>query len=654
MAKSHVILDRSRASVCGSRPPHLPQLPQLPPTPPLHDSAHHHNMEAPVQNRRMRTLRACDTCRRRKRKCNGQTPCDTCTEWGYDCYMDGTYCPTPTRSSSSAAARFSRVPLPPPRDRFPSGVSASAGGGSGQTEQIRDVVTQGPISPVINTPESTSASTPGERSHPAAGGGHARSSAIKSLAANSGAAFVRRMGLKLDPANAPRLNLFGWNIGARELASGAPNPSGLPIVGIVSYEDMKKLAEVYMRKVDPCYGFLDQADFYKRLATRWEFGSPCTLYDSVLAGVGALGLLFSERAVKITEILLVEAAKSILESYDGSSAPSVELIIGWLLRVIYMRMTAPPYATWLASCKLIHLIEAAGLHREAADDLTASTNTLDPKIRRRILGVALHQNLWTSYDLGLSRVSLKTDILSLPLRTDLGTGDFTEELLGLLQISINLDPEQEQDDHDLMVALNQILDRGHTKPPSLMAQTNVVLCILRRLHLLNINTSSNLTTRVLQLTRRALEAARTLVEECSPWHHMPNVPFNIITILLELDTYSALAQLPEALETLKLIASAYNTATMREAYATARLLAYLYQKRRSHDAQMLGSLLSRLEFDSDNSSIGGQTVRPNLEEVPFLEELISDIPTLQGFDFEEFLNMDFPGFSEVMDFSGDQ
>ncbi|KAL2811998.1 bicyclomycin resistance protein [Aspergillus granulosus] len=509
---------------------------------------------------------------------------------------------------------------------------------------------QGPVSRAVNTPDTVSSASP-----PAGG---VRSAlpvhgAIRPLTANSGAAFVRKMGLKLDPANAPRLNLFGWNIGARELSSGAPISSNLPIVDIVSWEDMRKLVEVFMRKVDPCYGFLDQLDLSKRLDARWEFGSPWSMYDSVLAGVGALGLLFSERMTKVTEILLVEFAKSMLEGYDGSTAPSVDLIMGWLLRVIYMRMTAPPYATWLASCKLLHLIEAAGLHREAAGDVGVSNHGLNPGVRRRILGMAQHLNMWTSYDLGLSRVCLKTDFLSLPLRTDSGTGDFTEELLGLLPISTSLDPEQEHDDHDLEVALLQILDREHTQPPSIMAQTNVVLCILRRLHLLNINTSSNLTTQVLQLTKRALDSARTMVEDCSPWHHMSNIPFNIITILLELDTYAALGQLPEAIETLRLVASAYNTPTMREAYATARLLVYLYQKRRSHDAQMLGNLLSRLELDSDGSNAGNKNVRTNLEDVPFLEELISDIPTLQGFDFEQFLNTDLPDLTESMDFSGD-
>ncbi|KAJ0419672.1 major facilitator superfamily domain-containing protein [Aspergillus carlsbadensis] len=453
--------------------------------------------------------------------------------------------------------------------------------------------------------------------------------AVRSLTANSGAAFVRRMGLKLDPANAPRLNLFGWNIGARELSSGAPIPSGLPIEAIVSCDDMRKLADVYMHKVHTCYGFIDQVDLSQRLVSRWEPGSSGSMFDSVLAGIAALGFLFSERTVKVTEILLVESAKSTLESYDGSTAPPLDLITGSLLRVIYMRMTAPPYATWLASCKLIHLIEAAGLHREAGDGMDTSSLKVDPALHRRLLGVAQHQNMWTSYDLGLSSVRLKTDIPSQPLSANLPQRDFTEELLGLLPVSVNLDPEQDHDDHDLQMTLVQILDREHTQPPSIMAQTNVVLCILRRLHLLNINTSPNLTTRILQQFKRALESARNMVEDCSPWQHMPNVPFNIITILLELDTYAALDQLPEAMETLKLVALAYDTPTMREAYATARLLVYLYQQRRFHDAQT----------DSGRTSIERQDVRPALE-VPFLEELISDIPTLQGFDFEQFLNAD--------------
>lgn len=548
------------------------------------------------QLKRKRSRVACEPCRERKRKCDGGYPCETCSSWGYDCYYEA----SSSRSKQHEVPAPSTYTGPPPPPPHPSTSTNAPPSGSGS------------INP---------------------------QGVVRSLAANSGAAFVRKIGLKVDPANAPRLNLFGWNVGARQLSSGLVTAAALPVVDIISLAEMKQLAHVYFAKVDPCYGFIDKQAFFDRLSARWE--SPATtgdgIYDSVLAGVAALGLLFSEQTVKITELHLVESARVMLERQNGYSAPSVDLVTGWMLRVIYMRMTGPPYSTWLASSTLMHLIEAAGLRYES-DDSTALPNAkCDVEIRRRLVGVAQHQNMWTSYDLGLSRVSFKTDM---PLPLTPRPGDYTEELLGLLPISARLDPKEAQDDCDLQWSLVQTLNRVHTQPPSILAQTNLVLCILRRLHLLNINTSPTIADQVLELFQKAFHSARTMLLTCCPWQHVANVPFHILSILLEMDTCASLAKLPEAMQTVKLAASTYNTSTMREAYATARLLVFLYQQRRHHDAKLLGSIL-----DSDSQSEGTKSQllprgTPGLEEMPLLEELVADMPGLQGFDFDQFLDMD--------------
>ncbi|KAL4995054.1 hypothetical protein BDV10DRAFT_175538 [Aspergillus recurvatus] len=462
------------------------------------------------------------------------------------------------------------------------------------------------------------------------------------------------MGLKVDPANAPRMNLFAWNVGARRLSSGlVPSTAGLPLVDLVPLGSMRQLAGVYFATVDPCYGFIDQQAFFQRLDVRWSSSSSGggNVYDSVLAGVAALGLLFSERTASAAELQLVETAKSILESYDGCAPPSLDLITGWVLRVVYMRMTAAPYSTWLASSTVMHLIEAAGLHHED------SSPPCSPDIRRRLVGVALHQNMWPSYDVGLSRVPLKAN-LSLFLDIPSRPGDYTTELLGLLPISARLDPEEAQgnSDNDLHLhqSLLETLDRAHTQPPSILAQTNVVLCILRRLNLLNINTSPTLPDRILALFQQALQSARSLLTACCPWQHIANVPFHIITILLEMDTCASLALLPEAMQTVETVASTYNTPTMREAYTTARLLVFIYQQRRSRDAQLLASMLNAdglpqtlAEPGSAAGDAAGDGMPtslprpgPNLDEMPLLEELVADMPELQELDFDQFLSPD--------------
>ncbi|RAH68909.1 uncharacterized protein BO66DRAFT_454303 [Aspergillus aculeatinus CBS 121060] len=545
--------------------------------------------ESGDQLKRKRARVACEPCRQRKRKCNGATPCATCTDWGYNChYTDQT-----------------------PR-------KPAVGGESLRSPD--EAVTQS----------------------------HHHQGIARSLEANSAAAFVRKMGLKVDPAQAPKLALFGWNIGARQLPSGTGAISARPIVDVISVADMKQLAEVYFTKIDPCYGFIDRRVFDDRLKTRWQTPlSSGSIYDSILAGVAALGSLFSHRSMTITELHLVEAARSILDGHDGSGPPSLELVTGWALRVVYMRMTAAPHATWIASSTLMHLIEAAGLHLEPSSSSSATSHDTVPlrapattpphdrEISRRLVGVAHHLNIWTSFDLGLSRVAFRTG-LPLPA-SPTNPGDYTPEVLNLLPASACLDPENSQTDSDLEPTLTKVLQGTHTQPPSVMAQTNLVLCILRRLRILNLSITPQVTDQVLVLFGQALSYARTMVTDGSPWHQVANVPMQILYVLLEMDTRASLAMLPAAMQTVTLVATTYDTATMREAYSTARLLVSLYQQRRSEDTRVLAEVLNLAPGAGETVT---EPLSPRVDELSWLEGLVAEMPSLQGLELEPWLQGD--------------
>ncbi|KAL4893618.1 hypothetical protein BDV59DRAFT_193085 [Aspergillus ambiguus] len=531
----------------------------------------------PADYKRKRSRVACEPCRERKRKCNGDIPCSTCTSWGYDCHYKSQrrirHATSGVDGHSASAPIVSRNPAPSHAPDF-----------------------------------------------------------VESLEANSGAAFVRKIALKADPTNAPKLNLFGWNIGTRTLPSGLGTVSVVPIVDLVSLAEMQSLANTYFSKIDICYGFIDSATFFSRLDTRWESSSADDSYDSVLAGVAALGLLFSERNIKITEMCLIELARSIMDSYLSREPPSLDIVTAWALRVVYMRMTAPPYPAWIASSTLMHLIEAAKLQHESPHQ-AGGREQCDPDIRRRLVGVSRHLNLWISYDLGLSRVSLANDSLVLPSSRP---GDSTVELLNLFHVSASLGPENENNDKDLEGALLRTLSGTHTQPPSILGQCNLVLCLLRRLRMTNLTASSETMMQILSLFTRALDSARAMLANCCPWHHVANVPFQMITVILEMDTSPALAILPNALQTLKLVASTYDTDTMQEAYSTARLLITLYQRRRSEDTKLLGHLLDEHPQEPVPPPPSRATL-PNHDEVSWLEGLVADVPTLQGVDIYEFL-----------------
>ncbi|GAB1212138.1 hypothetical protein ATERTT37_001265 [Aspergillus terreus] len=558
---------------------------------------------------RKRSRIACVSCQSRKRKCSGDQPCSTCSQFGVDCHYD-----LQSRKKKD------------PRTLMPHLGSLGA--------KLRD----------------DSAS----KGHSHAPLGDSNGIHLSSLEANSGAAFVRRLGLKIDPANAPNLHLFAWNVGARHpsqptLSSTIGRPT--PVVDIISQEDMRSLATVFFEKVDPCYGFIDRDSLFNRVSKRWlPPSSDAALaygpYDAVLCGVAAFGYLFSQRQATPTEIQLVENARQILEpALLSETTLSVDVVMGWVLRVAYLRMTASPYAAWMTSCSLMHMIEATGLHLEPSSDTILeqhSTEPCDPDIRRRLFGMARHLNVWISFELGRSRVVLH-GATSLP-PTPRPTG-YTTEIFNLLPVSESLDPNSTtQDLPDLESALTNVLDVVHIQPPLILAQCNLMLCIYRRLRALNSVISGTLLDRVLALAQKGLQAAREMVASNCPWHQAANVPFQVVCTLLAIDNRASLAMLGDAMRTLREVASAYDTEVMREAYNTAYLLILLHQRRKEEDTRSLGNVLRDANSNPSSSSAPQVVAREPFKEsthsladypgFSWLSDLVIDMPSLQNFDMD--------------------
>ncbi|KIH93281.1 hypothetical protein SPBR_09165 [Sporothrix brasiliensis 5110] len=407
----------------------------------------------------------------------------------------------------------------------------------------------------------------------------------------------------------------------------------LPVVEITSLEHFETLARVYFEKVHICYGFFDKRAFLERLHQRFQrqallASQQPKVFDGVLAGVAALGCLFSQQMATMTELQLLHTAFHALNMHKLVGPPSIDLINGWILRTIYLRLTDSPYTVWISSCTMMHLIEASGLLADIPAVLPPREQC-DPELEQRMVGVAHHLNVWTSFDLGLSRVAyLKTE-LSLP-PSPMGD-DVTTELLGLLPMSVSLDPVLPTNETDLTSTLSKLLNRQHTLGPSLMAQCNLVLCILRRIHTQN------------------LDIPTELAEQVS------NVPFQTVCVILVMDTRSALTMLPEAMQTLYLIASIYDTERMREACSTAHLLVRLHQQRRKDDLAVLGEALkaqnqhiwaesssARVPVQAPLQLSSSEQARPDpsADEFSWLGALVADLPGLQRVDFEEFLNTD--------------
>ncbi|KAF2135255.1 uncharacterized protein K452DRAFT_293360 [Aplosporella prunicola CBS 121167] len=488
---------------------------------------------------------------------------------------------------------------------------------------------------------------------------------LQSLEANSGAAFLRKLAMGIDPANAPRLQLFAWNLfnGSRKTARV---PCVRPIVEIISLADMESLITVYFNKVHPCYGFVDRALVEQHMQARWATATPTQEpYDAVLCGIAALGYLFSCKNAVDEEQDLVETAKHILE--QSTTQPGIDAVTSWALRVAYLRITAPPHIAWMASCTLMHTLEASGIvSKHVTNVLVESTQeeNASPELVGRLWGVANHLNIWMSFDLGRSRVVLHDSPSAMPSPRP---GDYIAELLSLLPYSESLDPHKNVDLLQLRRSLSLVLSGTHSIPPSVLAQSNLALCICRRLRALDSAISGDLLRKVLDLASRGIAAALAMLREGSPWHHVANVPFQIVCILLAIDNAASLARLKDAIKALSEVARVYDTEAAHEALSTACLLVLLHQRQKEQEAKELASVLAAYSpaFDergndgyglgvdgaggagsgaagagagAGGAAVGAAGGAGAATGAPaWLENLTTDFPNLQDFDIDQFL-----------------
>ncbi|KAL4789624.1 hypothetical protein BDV19DRAFT_396897 [Aspergillus venezuelensis] len=554
----------------------------------------------PKHQRRSRV--ACEPCRARKRKCNGRQPCETCIDHAYDCYYD-----VSTRKKRNKGA--------------PAGSSKA------------QLISQ----PSLPPESSTKSSSPRPAYRP-------DFQDVAPMESNSGAAFVRRLGLTLDPTNAPEPQIFAWNVGTRQLPG---TYCALPLIDVISQVEMQRLLQIFFEKVSTVYGFIDREACNEVIQARWLRAPTLEPYDTVLCGVAAVGYLFSERQAVAAELHLVETARMALEHNSMFGVPSATLISGWTLRLMYLRLAGTPHPAWMVSCSLLHMIDASGYHLDPASTdcprpaLVRPPANVDPDIRRRLVAYVQYVNMWVSYDLGRSRVQLYGAPYTSPNTTS--PGDYTAEMLDLLPHSELLAPHKPVDLEQLMTLLSTVLKSERTQAPYILSQCNLALCIFRRLRTLqtrtNTTTTNNtgtdlpITTRLLALCVKALSSARELLNALCPWSHVANVPFQIVYTMLVIDTPKSTVILSEAMKTLKLVRDTYDTEALREACRAVGLLVLLQQRKKEREARELKDILAGtgLGFGLELS----EQERPELSV--YFGDYMQELPGLGfGADFNDY------------------
>lgn len=573
---------------------------------------------------RKRSRLACETCRDLKRKCDGAQPCGTCVRFEYDCVFPdhgrGKRRKTPRNDSSHGflTPKQATASSSPPPSRKADGGSR----GGGESSATVDMST---------------------------------SSHQRSIEANSGAAFVRRTALRLDPKNAPRMHMFAWNVfmGARYRTAKQHEATGRPITSMLSETHMRDLTVAYFRFIDPIYGFMDRQELETYIDAAWSTeraaGRPLApMEEAVLCGVAALGLVHTSVEGSVLESDLLDSARVILNQ-TLLDAPGVTATVAWMLRVVYLRIAGSPHKTWMATCVLMHVIEAAGLHYNSSSTefvlSTTASEEMHTEQRKRLIALAQHLSIWTAFDIGRTHVKLRNTIDIMP---SLRPGDFTVEILELLPYSAQLDPEETPDATELKDALAAVFSHTHSAPPSTLAHVNLALCLFRRLQSLNVSLTGRMLEEMLTLMATGIQAAQGNLEARAPWHHVANVPFQIICVLLSIDSVSVTSQLNDAMQCLSNVASVYNTEATRDAMRTASLLVLLHKRWRERAVSDLSDVLERFPVVPSDEGAGrvnmaGYDSMGTQPEGRWLSSLEENMSNMQSFDIDQFFNTGFFG-----------
>lgn len=263
-------------------------------------------------------------------------------------------------------------------------------------------------------------------------------SKMRSMEANSGIAFTRLLGQRLDPSAGPKLLTFGWNLGTGSHVSQALTP----ITDFLGQDQMYQMSKLYFENAHPLYGFLDKECILENMSLRWAQPALCKVPDHVFIHIAAVGSLFSDGAVNAIVPSMMDSGKKALDN-SIMAPPELYDVQSWLLRCLYLRATDHPHAVHMSSCIAIHLVEALGLHQESTSPALhpqTGEQSQDVEIRRRTFWIARMLNTWVSFEYGRTRVVLRGITAELPAPKS--ENDYTIDYVNLYSLSCCLDPER--------------------------------------------------------------------------------------------------------------------------------------------------------------------------------------------------------------------
>ena len=463
--------------------------------------------------------------------------------------------------------------------------------------------------------------------------------------ADSAIAFPRSLGVNINAGILPKMQAFAWNTGTR-LEHLETNRSN--VFQYLTPHDVKTFSTVYFNSVHPVFDLIDQGDFTKRASHCSASQSMDLGFQVVLCGVVALGSLFSPKTICIHEAELVEHARLTLDGTFAQSRAllSVDFVIGWILRAIYLRSTSTPHVSWMASSLAMHIAESIGLHQEMSEIKATQGHTMteaEIETRRRTFWVASSLNRLFSAQYGRTMVALQNVTCRYPAISPSDEGDDFISLLRLLPFLCDATALPTSDSITVLTdGILKLSKQAVKQLPLVLLRADAIFSIYRKLKYIGASLSPSQTEALLSAISTALEAADTLVFQFQQWWTVIGVPFHSVCVLISLNTPESLNLLHKAMETLQNVAAIFSSHRSREALRTAQYLAKAAEAKKRKELESLQRCL--------NLNATMTTASPERGEEGAIGDLMAfEWPTDVDLGFSYFLDESYIGDANMRD-----
>ncbi|RFU23848.1 hypothetical protein B7463_g12487, partial [Scytalidium lignicola] len=535
---------------------------------------------------RLRTRQACETCRKRKRKCNGLYPCDQCAGYEYRCQY----------ALQNLETALINPPPHPPSDVFnvavgPKTIRSENDDTARQHGLNPKILASPPSSSSTTTARTTQCTSPKSRSSvPYNGRAVVEPRKGRFSYAHSGVVLPRKLSQQIQLQEDLKFHSYGWNLGIRPEPQKAVAPA---VRDHLTFQDLTFYSRIYFDVVDPVYHFVYRARFFDRCAKYWLAEKPeLDDIEALISGVVALGSFFAA-VPSPAESQLVEHTKTILDT-GCAYAParlSMDQAAAWILRTLYLRLTTRPHLSWYASCTAVHVVEAMGLHVDletvdlAGDDSMETLTSDFISSRRSIVECAVFLNAVISAEYGRSRISLSTLDFQRQSEEKINSNSSLWNLTRLLVLA-----EGELNLEERVEILTSIHNLPEENPLFVLLKTDVAIHMCRMQ--INVNAKherpSGLEAQaVLTIIRASFAALRQLLVNRQPWWNLISTPFQSAMILMAIESSESLDLVVECMSILILIYETFKTHFILEVIQTTKYLIEGLEKRKLHQISSL-------------------------------------------------------------------